>query len=104
MAEPPFSRAMAQRGNIMFRVPQTTMLVFVLLGLSAAQTGSSNAPQGSASPWMNTQLTPEERADLLIGQMTLEQKVEQISNDTRPAENPANRPPGCEFTQVGRHI
>jgi beta-glucosidase len=36
--------------------------------------------------------------------MTLEQKVQQISNDTRPAMNDANRPPGCEFTPIARHI
>ena len=53
---------------------------------------------------MNTSLSPEQRADLLIAQMTLEQKVQQISNDTRPAEDPANRPPGCEFTSIARHI
>jgi beta-glucosidase len=53
---------------------------------------------------MNTNLSPEQRADLLIPRMTLEQKVQQLSNDTRPAENPANRPPGCEFTPIGRHI
>ena len=53
---------------------------------------------------MDPTLTPEQRADLLIPHMTLQQKVEQISNDTRPAENPANRPPDCEFTPIGRHI
>jgi len=53
---------------------------------------------------MNTDLTPEQRSDLLIPHLNLQQKIEQISNDTRPAENPANRPPGCEFTKVGRHI
>jgi beta-glucosidase len=53
---------------------------------------------------MNTALTPEQRADLLIPQMTLEQKVQQITNDTRPAKDDANRPPDCGFTQVGRHI
>lgn len=58
----------------------------------------------SALPWMNSSLTPEQRADMLISHMTLEQKVEQLSNDTRPAKDPANRPPGCEFTSVGRHI
>jgi beta-glucosidase len=62
-------------------------------------------PPGSPGlPWMNTALTPEQRADLLIPQMTLEQKVRQISNDTRPARDPENRPPGCEFTDIGRHI
>ena len=38
----------------------------------------------SSLPWMNTTLTPEQRADLLIPHMTLEQKVQQLSNDTRP--------------------
>ena len=61
--------------------------------------------QGAPSlPWMNTSLTPEQRADLLIAQMTLEQKVQQLSNDMRPAQDPANRPPGCGFTSSGRHI
>jgi beta-glucosidase len=53
---------------------------------------------------MNTRLTPEQRANLLIPRMTLEQKVQQLSNDTRPARKDANRPPGCEFTEIGRHI
>jgi len=53
---------------------------------------------------LNPNLSPAQRADLLIAQMTLEQKVQQISNDTRPARNTANRPTGCEFTQIGRHI
>jgi beta-glucosidase len=55
-------------------------------------------------PWIDAQLPPEERADLLIAAMTLEQKVQQLSNDTRPAELDANRPPGCEFTRIARHI
>ena len=74
--------------------------IAALLGLNLG----SRAQTTSNLPWMNTSLTPEQRADLLISHMTLEQKVEQISNDTRPAEDPANRPPGCEFTSVGRHI
>ena len=53
---------------------------------------------------MNTNLSPEQRADVLIPQMTLEQKIEQISNDTRPARDDANRPPGCGFQEIGRHI
>ena len=87
-------------------------------GISAAQNGlpgtsskidaaSSDLPKAQSAstlPWMNTNLSPEQRADLLIPHMTLEQKVEQLSNDTRPAKKAANRPPGCEFTTVGRHI
>jgi len=64
----------------------------------------AKAQTTSNLPWMNTSLPPEQRAELLISHMTLEQKVEQLSNDTRPAKNPANRPPGCEFTSTGRHI
>ncbi len=83
----------------MFRVLQTLTLVGIV-----SFSLNSGAQTPSALPWMNTSLTPEQRADMLIFHMTLEQKVEQLSNDTRPAENPANRPPGCEFTPIGRHI
>ena len=81
-----------------------TMVALVWFGLSSAQGVVSRAQEVPVLPWMNTSLSPEQRADLLIAQMTLEQKVQQISNDTRPASNPANRPPGCEFTSTGRHI
>lgn len=70
---------------------------------SSAQSGTDPGA-GTTLPWMNKQLTPEQRSDLLIARMTLEQKVEQISNDTRPAKKDENRPPGCEFTPIGRHI
>src|SRR5437868_2555705 len=100
--------------KIMYRTLQTTIALIVAIGIGSAQTDVPkastvpftvpNAQVVSTLPWMNTSLTPEQRADLLIPQMTLEQKVEQISNDTRPAKDPANRPPGCEFTSVGRHI
>src|SRR5689334_2006871 len=85
----------------MSRILQTmAMASLVCFALSSA----GGAQTSSGLPWMNTSLSPEQRADLLIAQMTLEQKVEQLSNDTRPAKNPANRPPGCEFTNIGRHI
>jgi beta-glucosidase len=82
----------------------TLVTVGSMFALSALACAQAAAQSGSALPWMSTSLTPEDRADMLIAHMTLEQKVEQISNDTRPAEDPANRPPGCEFTSVGRHI
>ena len=53
---------------------------------------------------MNPNLTPEQRADLVIAQMTLEQTVQQLSNDVRPLQEPANRPPGCEFERIARYI
>src|SRR4051812_16872360 len=62
------------------------------------------APGTATLPWMNPSLPPAQRADLLIAQMTLAQKVEQLANDVRPAKDAANRPPGCGFEQSGRHI
>src|SRR4051794_26263479 len=90
----------------MRRVVQTAALIgFVSWSLSGEQSRvAAQSRPTSDLPWMNTALTPEQRADLLIPQMTLEQKVEQISNDTRPAQDPENRPPGCEFTDIARHI
>jgi beta-glucosidase len=80
------------------------LVIVVTVCLSSSQNVLVSAQTPSTLPWMNTALTPEQRADLLIAQMTLEQKVQQLSNDTRPAQNPANRPPGCGFAPIGRHI
>jgi beta-glucosidase len=64
----------------------------------------AQSPPAAGLPWMNPSLSPEQRADLLTAQMTLAQKVQQISNDVRPARDPANRPRGCGFAGSGRHI
>jgi beta-glucosidase len=73
-------------------------------GSEEASGGTSDAPDttASAAPQQTDEFT--RRADELIARMTLEQKVQQISNDTDPAKDDANRPPGCEFTRIGRHI
>jgi beta-glucosidase len=91
----------ARRSKSRTRITATAAAV---AAMCVALSSFGGAQTASGLPWMNTSLTPEQRADMLISRMTLEQKVQQISNDTRPAENPANRPPGCEFTDVGRHI
>lgn len=89
----------------MWRVLQTAAVIGLAAFIpSSAQRVVAQSPPVSDLPWMDTSLNPEERADLLIAQMTLEQKVRQISNDTRPAEDDENRPPGCRFQQIGRHI
>ncbi|WP_143828005.1 glycoside hydrolase family 3 C-terminal domain-containing protein [Anaeromyxobacter sp. Fw109-5] len=93
-------------GHIMWSELRAVTVVGLLsLGVSCGRSvDAESGAQQSGLPWMNTSLTAEQRADLLIPQMTLEQKVQQISNDTRPAEKDENRPPGCEFTQIARHI
>jgi beta-glucosidase len=89
----------------MFRVLRRVGLVtLVSVCLSSVPGVLLKAQTPSNLPWMNTALSPEQRADLLLAQMTLQQKVEQLSNDVRPAEDAANRPPGCKFQIIGRHI
>ena len=58
----------------MSRVLRTVSFVaLVSFGLSYARGVLSSAQTGSNLPWMNTSLSPEQRADLLIAQMTLAQ-------------------------------
>ena len=83
----------------------TLLLAFALLA----------APAGAqpALPWMNTSLSPEERAELLLDAMTLDQKLQQLYNepiynedldvDGDPDSDNRTRW-DCDFTQVGRHI
>ncbi len=64
----------------------------VAIAVLAAPVGAagSAAPQGSRAassavladqPWMNTSLSPDERADLLLAEMTLEEKVDLMSGN-----------------------
>ena len=53
-------------------------------------------------PWMDTSLSPEERANLLIDAMTLEQKMLQIAMN--PHDNAEHGLEDCEFTRIGRHV
>jgi beta-glucosidase len=78
----------------------------VVVALAWSGLSSLGAGAGAQAPPDDPQRDAEleQRADALIARMTLEQKVQQISNDTRPARDDENRPPGCEFTPIGRHI
>jgi len=51
-------------------------------------------------PWMNPALPAESRAQLLVGAMTLDEKIQQIAMN--PAAN--TNLPGCGFLASGRHI
>jgi len=57
----------------------------------------STASFAQSPPWMNTSLTPAQRADLLIAAMTLEQKVQQLHGAT--AATPG-LPCGSTFRKV----
>jgi beta-glucosidase len=86
------------------RYIMSNALKAAIAGLVLVGAGTMAAAPAEAQTASDTTLNPEVEVDALIAKMTLEQKVEQISNDTRPAEVSVNRPPGCDFTEVGRHI
>jgi beta-glucosidase len=78
-----------------------------------SQRVSPSALAGQGLPWMDASLDPEQRADLLIDAMTLDQKLQQIYNEPVYNEDldadgvPDTENPGrldCNFTVVGRHI
>jgi beta-glucosidase len=49
--------------------------VFVLAGAMGLLAAGSVMAQNAKQPWMNSSLSPEERADLVLKQMTLEEKI-----------------------------
>jgi hypothetical protein len=58
------------------------------------------AANAEDQPWTNTALPAAERADLLVGAMTLDEKIQQIA--MRPVAN--TNIPGCGFSSGGRHV
>lgn len=82
----------------------SSILKAAIAGLVIVGASIFGAAPAAAQAAPDASMSPELEVDALIAKMTLEQKVQQISNDTRPAEVSVNRPPGCDFTEVGRHI
>ncbi|SDB87631.1 beta-glucosidase [Sanguibacter gelidistatuariae] len=78
---------------------QATLVVGLAALLTAGFTVSTTATAAD-QPWMNTSLSAEERSDLLIEAMTLEQKMQQIA--MKPVANTTI--PGCDFSAQGRHV
>lgn len=106
---------------------RTILGVAALISAAALTTGSglANPPGEVARPWLDTQLTAQERTEALLDAMTLEQKIQQIAvsrfneNDTgdpvvihRSGNNayqsgvfpPQGTLPGCEWQDTGRQI
>ncbi|HEV3305820.1 MAG TPA: glycoside hydrolase family 3 C-terminal domain-containing protein [Candidatus Sulfotelmatobacter sp.] len=64
---------MKSSGSSFLSTLQTIPVIFVIaLSILSAQTGREHAPAG---PWMNRSLSPDERADLVVKEMTLDEKV-----------------------------
>ncbi|MET0934255.1 MAG: glycoside hydrolase family 3 C-terminal domain-containing protein [Mycetocola sp.] len=66
----------------------------------ATGVGVPAAVGATALPWMDSSLAPEQRSDLLIDAMSLDQKIQQIA--MQPVEN--TNIPGCAFSRQGRHV
>ena len=63
----------ARRVNLNRKLAAFSFLLVSVLGISLATTNvNAQAPD---RPWMNTKLSPEERADLVLKQMTLDEKI-----------------------------
>jgi beta-glucosidase len=51
---------------------------FAVVSLSSLQAHAQTKPDTSKMPWMNKALSPDERADLVLGQMTLDEKIQMV--------------------------
>lgn len=61
--------------------------ILVFLSLSCASTKGFSQPQKPAQlerPWMNTSLSPDARADLVLKEMTLDEKIQLIHGNGMP--------------------
>jgi beta-glucosidase len=84
---------------------QNPVLLLVTVALLVVPAFSQRRPQSAkpTGPWTNTSLSPDERADLLIKEMTLDEKIAVLhgvgmpTDDPLTAENmPSNRGVGYE--------
>ena len=75
-------------------------LAYIVMMQALFSSSMSQPAAAQTLPWMDPSLSPEVRTELLLGTMSLDQKIEQMGNNPRPNEEL----PGCEFTSVGRHI
>jgi len=55
--------------------PGSYLLLIVIAALALISAASIAAAQSSDQPWMNPSLSPEERADLVLKQLTLDEKL-----------------------------
>jgi beta-glucosidase len=68
----------------LFKALSTTSIVTALTLASLCNTAHAQLqakPDLSKLPWMNKALSPDERANLVIGQMTLDEKIQMVHGD-----------------------
>jgi beta-glucosidase len=60
----------------------------VLAGSTLASAQRRMPPPHPTGPWMNTSLSPDERADLVMKEMTLDEKIDLLHGQGMPADEP----------------
>src|SRR5271157_3080984 len=61
-----------------FRIWGLAALCLVAAATHAGAQGRNGASQAPAGPWMNQDLSPDQRADLVLEQMTLDEKIQLV--------------------------
>ncbi|WP_428911974.1 beta-glucosidase family protein [Niallia sp. Krafla_26] len=109
----------------MKRMISILLTAILLMFTFVIPTNATNGGSEGTKPWMNTKLSAEERTELLLKAMTMEQKIQQIAI-SRFNENDRGEPivinrsgtskyqsgvfppqgtlPGCEWQDTGRQI
>ena len=92
------------------RIPLTKVLFALLVpflaccaghGLAQGRPGQPPAPTG---PWMNTSLSPDERADLVIKEMTLDEKIALLHGVGMPTDEPVTPENAASNRGVGYDV
>jgi beta-glucosidase len=107
------------------RISSIFLTAIIFISTLVIPVSAENGGTEGTKPWMNTQLSAEERTELLLDAMTMEQKIQQIAvsrfneNDTGETvvinkggtskyQNgefaPQGTLPGCEWQDTGRQI
>ncbi|WP_084552185.1 beta-glucosidase [Bacillus cihuensis] len=107
------------------RISSILLTAAISMSTLVVPANAMNGGTGGTNPWMNTKLSAEERTELLLDEMTMEQKIQQIAisrfNENDTGETvvikkkgtdkyqsgefaPEGTLPGCEWQDTGRQI
>ena len=107
------------------RITSIFLTAMIFMSTLVIPANAENGGTEGTKPWMNTQLSAEERTELLLDAMTMEQKIQQIAisrfNENDTGETvvikrggtskymngefaPQGTLPGCEWQDTGRQI
>ncbi len=65
-------------------ISPAALALFATLSLALAPHRLHNRDQAPKRPWMNTQLSPDERADLVLKELTLDEKIDLMHGNGMP--------------------